>query len=523
MAHDRLESGFTADFEALFHHAPAGYLITGADGTILEVNDAFLKWSGRARDTVQGLNLLMLLPIGDRIMYATHALPLLAAVGEVRELAVDMVDAGGQRRAALLSAMRSSPSAGQTPVDKIIVYSAPRRRSYESELEAALRKAEKADQARLRAEADTAAHQEALAQKDMDLRASLQQSRRNEALLNAILDTIDVGIAVVDQADNDIIKNERYQYHLSHAGAPQGDVADDAELLVFGPDRTTAIPARNIPRKRAARGESFTDEVLWVGPADDARAPSFSARTLQGIEGFAGSVVALVNITRLTNAMAVQEEFVANVSHELRTPLTSIMGYLDLVLEEPGLPPEIKAPLTVALLNSERLLQLVGDLLSTTGGGCPMEAEPTDLAELIRARISSAAVRAELQRVSIEAHIPPTLATKVDPLRMGQVIDNLLSNAIKYSPGGGRITITARHTPESITVQVTDTGIGMTEAEVQQAFTKFFRSGTVLKAAIPGAGLGLAITKNIVEAHRGSIALTSEPDRGTTAILTLPR
>ncbi|MHA7175617.1 sensor histidine kinase [Arthrobacter sp. Sr24] len=505
-------------FETLFHQAPAGYVITSTDGTILEVNDTFLAWCGLERDSVEGTNLLMLFPVGDRIMYATHALPQLATTGEFRELAADIVGAAGQRFPAMLSATRGPVALGKVPVDRIIVFSAPRRRSYESELESALRRAEDAVNARIRAEADAAAHLKALVQKELDLQALLRQSRRNESILEAVLDTVDVGIAVVDTEGHEVMKNSRYQNDLSHATASEG-----GERLLFGLDRTTPSPPMEKPRLRAAKGESFSDELFWVGPPSDLRALSFSARTIKGINNFTGSVLAVADLTRLINAMAAQEDFVANVSHELRTPLTSIIGYLDLVLDEPELPGHIAAPLTVAMRNSERLLELVSDLLSTATPGGAINLQSADLAEIIHARMASATLRANAKDISLLVEIPSALPAEVDPLRIGQVIDNLLANAIKYSPNGGRITISARYTPETIVMEVTDTGMGMTAEEVQQAFSKFFRSGAVRKAAIPGAGLGLAITKSIVEAHQGSITLTSDVGQGTTATIALPR
>ncbi|MFL4477018.1 sensor histidine kinase [Paeniglutamicibacter sp. ORCA_105] len=178
--------------------------------------------------------------------------------------------------------------------------------------------------------------------------------------------------------------------------------------------------------------------------------------------------------------------------------------------------------MNVALRNSERLLQLVADLLSIATAGNAMASQPVDLAGLIHDSIRSAAPRAQSSNVTITSDIPPTLPAVLDS-RISQVLDNLLSNAIKFSPEGGRITIAARCTTECLLLQVTDTGIGMTPEELQVAFSKFFRSCAVKKAAIPGAGLGLAIARNIVEAHHGTITLTSEPGRGTSATITLPK
>jgi signal transduction histidine kinase len=399
-------------------------------------------------------------------------------------------------------------------VDRITVLGAAYRRGYERELEGALRRAEEA-------EVDTTAHRNALAESEHELRLALRQSRMNESLLRTILNTVDIGIAVVDHEATPVMKNSRYQRDLEHATPNSAGGGTDSRLLVYGPDHTTLV-SRDIPLLRAARGESFSDSLIWIGPPGDQRALSVSARPVSETGDFTGSVIAYSDVTRLINAVAAKDDFLANVSHELRTPMTSIVGYLDLVLDDPDLLGHIAAPLKVALRNSERLLQLVDDLLATATAGSALEPRDVDLAGLIRESICSAAPRAQGNNVTITTDLPPTLPAVLDPLRIGQVLDNLLSNAIKFSPGGGHVTIAARHTTGHLTMEITDTGIGMTPQDLQEAFTRFFRSDTVRKAAIPGAGLGLPIIRNIIEAHHGTIAIASEPGHGTTVTLTLP-
>lgn len=521
MAPGHSETTFPADFEALFRQAPAGYLVTGIEGTILEVNDAFLAWASLDRAAVLGMDLMTFLPVEDRIRYATQAVPQLATTGACGDLALDIMGSNGMRHPAILAATRSNPTPGEPSVDRIIMLGTAQRRSHGNQPKTAPHRAEEADNARISAQADAAAHRNALAESENELRLALRQSRRNESLLKTILNTVDIGIAVVDPEASPIMNNSRYRHDLEHATSKGSDGETESGLLAFGPDRSTLVP-EDIPLLRAARGESFSDDLIWIGPPGDQRALSVSARPVSEPDDFTGSVIAYSDVTQLINAVAAKDDFLANVSHELRTPLTSIIGHLDLVLDEPGLPGHITAALNVALRNSERLLQLVGDLLSTATAGNAMAPQPVDLAGLIHDSIRSAAPRAQSNNVTITTDIPPTLPAVLDP-RISQVLDNLLSNAIKFSPEGGRITIAARHTTEHLLLQVTDTGIGMTPEELQVAFSKFFRSCTAMKAAIPGAGLGLAIARNIVEAHHGTIALTSEPGRGTSATITLPK
>jgi signal transduction histidine kinase len=216
---------------------------------------------------------------------------------------------------------------------------------------------------------------------------------------------------------------------------------------------------------------------------------------------------------------------VASVSHELRTPLTSIIGYLDLALEET----QVKDPdgsmavsLHVALRNAERLLQLVSDLLTTASGPAKIEQRNADLADVIASSLASATPRAEEAGVVLVDESPSDLEAFIDPDRMSQVMDNLLSNAIKYSPAGGRVTVRAWQAADGVGFEVEDHGMGIAEEDLGGVFTKFFRTPTVRRAAIPGVGLGLVITKAIVEAHGGAINFTSELGKGTTFRVLLP-
>lgn len=138
------------DFEALFHAAPAGYLLTLRDGTIVEANQTICDWTGRTRAELAGTSMLRLLPAGDRIMYLTHAMPELDNTGSLAELSLQVLGADGGRLPVLLAASRD-PAAGDAPeLDRIVLFRAPERRQYESELAAALRKLEAAEADRQR-------------------------------------------------------------------------------------------------------------------------------------------------------------------------------------------------------------------------------------------------------------------------------------------------------------------------------------------------------------------------------------
>ncbi|MCC9173718.1 ATP-binding protein [Arthrobacter sp. zg-Y179] len=520
-----MDLDFRLDYRALSQTAPAGYFITLMDGTVVDANGTAQKWIGKALDEVRGTSFLKLLPVGDRIVYTTHAMPQLALNAAFAELAVDLLGPDGQRIPVLLSATRSPAAGGRPPLDQVVAFYAHERRLYERDLISALRTAEDAEAARAEAEASLTAQAVVLQEKDVVLQASLMESLRKESMLETILNTIRVGVAVIDEDGRRILTNSRQQLHERLAAPSFTTRPTEAEMYIFGPDRTTPIPVDQRPVKRAALGQSFSDQLVWYGTGEEQKALSVSARSVKGDDdAFRGSVIAYSDVTGLVNAVAAKDDFVANVSHELRTPLTSIMGYLELALdEEDAIPAYVASSLKVAQRNSEKLLHLVSDLLTAAAGSANVQQEVTDLSELVRSGITSAAPRAEINAVAIVAEVPETLPAMVDPKRISQVLDNLLSNAVKYSPDGGQVTVSAWRTEAGSTVlRVADSGIGMTEAEQAEVFTKFFRAGTARRAQIPGVGLGLVITKRIVEEHGGTIAMESEAGKGTVFTVTLP-
>jgi signal transduction histidine kinase len=220
-----------------------------------------------------------------------------------------------------------------------------------------------------------------------------------------------------------------------------------------------------------------------------------------------------------------RSELISLASHELRAPLTSIRGYASTLVREFGHLGEKtqKEFLGVIAWEAERLGHLISDLLDLSQiqeGRLRIErraARPEDLCE---AAVRSAAhpdLKHEL-RVDVAAELPPVLA---DPARVHQALTNLLSNAIKFSPEGSEVVVGARSTDGTVEFYVQDRGVGIPREEQSKLFTRFHR-GANSSPETPGAGLGLYITKAIVEAHGGSIGFKSELGRGSTFRFGLP-
>jgi signal transduction histidine kinase len=233
----------------------------------------------------------------------------------------------------------------------------------------------------------------------------------------------------------------------------------------------------------------------------------------------------------LRSAISVKDEFIALVSHELRTPLTSIIGYLDLVIDgDEAIPDEALHHLAAVSRNADRLLLLVTDLLSAhQAESVPMRLvmERVDVAALAKLSLDDADQRATEAGLTIVRDLPPGIVITADPNRLLQILDNLMSNAIKFTPPGGHISVTVRRQTlpgqgPGVDLMVTDTGVGIDEISLQHVGKKFFRSPMTTSAAVPGIGLGLMITKAIIEAHHGSLTITSAEGEGTSVLVHLP-
>ena len=230
---------------------------------------------------------------------------------------------------------------------------------------------------------------------------------------------------------------------------------------------------------------------------------------------------------RLHEIDRMKDDFIAAVSHELRTPLTSILGYIDLVLEgETGnLTGEQESFLAIVDRNAERLLRLVGDLLFVAQletGEFALDLGEVDLPAVAAEALEAARPSARDKGLELEfdAEVIPTL--RGDRARLGQLLDNLVSNAIKFTPAGGSVAVRVGARNGDAVLEVSDTGIGISAEDQGMLFQRFFRTTAATEQAIQGAGLGLAITKAIVERHGGTIGAESEEGAGTTFRVELP-
>jgi signal transduction histidine kinase len=222
-----------------------------------------------------------------------------------------------------------------------------------------------------------------------------------------------------------------------------------------------------------------------------------------------------------------KNEYLALVGHELRTPLTSISAYTELLREmEPAdLAGDGPAMLEVIERNTAQLRHIIEELLELSAldtGHAAVQLSPVDLAGVVRDSVESVRKAIDGSPIELAAELPDKLVLPGDRRRLRQIVDNLLGNAVKYSPDGGRVSVTLRPVSGAAELAVSDTGIGVSSDEREKLFTGLYRTSRARDRAIPGTGLGLTLSRAVVQRHHGTIELVDHEGPGTTVKVRLP-
>ena len=259
-------------------------------------------------------------------------------------------------------------------------------------------------------------------------------------------------------------------------------------------------------------------ETIWRGNV----ALRVSVSPLAAADGGAGGCVAIVSdVTSAERLEQTRRDYVANVSHELRTPLTALRALIEPLRDGLVTSEEQRQQIyDVVLRETMRLSRLVSDMLELSrlqSGTASLQRSvfsPLPLLSLIR---ETYAPYAEDYQQTFRYEVPESLPdVSGNPDRTQQVLVALLDNAFKYTPEGGTVTLRAEVQPDVLLISVCDTGIGISREDLPHVFDRFFRGDAAHNRETPGNGLGLAIAKNIVEAHKGTITAESSPEKGTT-------
>jgi signal transduction histidine kinase len=227
-------------------------------------------------------------------------------------------------------------------------------------------------------------------------------------------------------------------------------------------------------------------------------------------------------------ASKTKSSFLASMSHELRTPLNAIIGFSDtMILEVFGsLSDRYKSYATDIRTSGEHLLALINDVLDLSrldAGHADLREEEFDPATLIAESLRMVVGQATKAQVALTTHIASDLPhLKADKRRIKQILINLVSNALKFTPAGGQVQVTARLVPAGLAMAVSDSGIGIAPEDIPKVMERFGMVDSSMSRQHAGTGLGLPLSKQLVEAHGGSLVLESTVNVGTTVTVILP-
>jgi signal transduction histidine kinase len=373
-----------------------------------------------------------------------------------------------------------------------------------------------------------------------ELEASLTQLQAvndlvatEKARIEAILDGMGEGLVTVDES-----------WHTTYINEPAIDLLGDHSRIV-GQDATQVI------RLEDADGKIITEAKHPVAKAigsrrrisvDLTKRPAYYVRTgttqrrrigftitpILNSRKAAGAAIVLRDMTEEANMDRAKSEIISIASHQLRTPLTAIRWYAtSLLKDEEDLSPQQRVEYLQRIHDAnQHMIQLVDDLLNVSRidlGTLTLQPRPTNLLRTLDAVLKELAVEIAGKKLKIvensNNHMKPVI---VDPNSLHIIVQNLVSNAVKYSHEKGQVSITVQQQTENAVIEVKDDGVGIPAEQQPKVFSKLFRASNAQRIATDGSGLGLYVTKALVERTGGRIWFESVEGQGTTFFVTLP-
>ncbi|MCX8129820.1 MAG: cell wall metabolism sensor histidine kinase WalK [Clostridia bacterium] len=317
--------------------------------------------------------------------------------------------------------------------------------------------------------------------------------------LNSILDSMGEGVLAFDSRENIILINSKAK-SMMDSTITQGIHAICQNTLRTNSRTITEIDSDN--------------RNLLV-----------CATPLKTSEKADGAVMVLNDITELRLLQEKQRQFITNVSHELKTPLTTILGYIDLLKSEGNDKTVFDTSIQYLEGASDRLLRLISDLIdlsSLNKSEFEIELKSTDISALIRDITGQMSLKAQKFNITLEVDIPQNIRILADHFRVKQALVNVLDNAIKYSPQS-IINVTLTSNAKGVVIAIKDSGCGIPPDMLENVFQPFYRVDKARSRNMGGNGLGLSITKEIIEKHGGAIEINSVEGKGTEVLILLPK
>jgi two-component system phosphate regulon sensor histidine kinase PhoR len=347
---------------------------------------------------------------------------------------------------------------------------------------------------------------------DRTIRTLTEERNLSAAILGSMVE----GVLVVNAAERVVFANHSFA-EIFGLGVPPQESGGLVECV-----RQTELIAAV---RRVLGGEARVESEIVTGTLRQ----HFFAATVASVQttGTDGAVVVLHDITDLRKLERVRRDFVANVSHEFRTPLTAIQGFAETLLAGAIDDPQNRGRfLEIIVEHSRRLARLTEDLLMLSkmdADRLEFETRRIPVAAFVESCIETAQLRARDKDLKLTVNLAdkiPDIAG--DRRRLTEVLQNLLDNAIQYTPSGGEIMVSASMAEHQVEFTVSDTGIGIPQAEQPRIFERFYRVDAARSRQVGGTGLGLAIAKHLVEGHGGRIWVDSEVGHGSQFHFSVP-
>ncbi len=350
-----------------------------------------------------------------------------------------------------------------------------------------------------------------------EIKDKIEKINSEKAKLDLVLSSMFEGVIVTGADEKILLMNPSLRKLFFIESNPEGK-------MVLEVVRNTAVEDM-IARIITGKQQLATEEIAVHAPEE--KILKVNGVPIMRNNKLEGAILVFHDITELRRLEKMRQDFVANVSHELRTPISSIKGYAETLLDGALADKDnAKEFISIICQDADRLASLINDLLDLSkieSGKLKMSFEALDPGVLIKRAITVIDNQAKAKSISLKVNIPQSLPKiKADETRFSQVMINLLDNAIKYSAEGSVAVISAQVVDNVLQIDLSDTGIGISEEDLPRIFERFYRADKARSRELGGTGLGLSIVKHIVSAHGGQVWVKSKLGVGSTFSFTIP-
>ncbi len=360
-------------------------------------------------------------------------------------------------------------------------------------------------------------------------------------ILGAILENVDQGISLTDADLKTVAFNRRFLELLEFPGERfrPGDAFEkfiryNAERGEYGPGDVERLVRERVEVAKRFEPHCFErtrpDGIVIEIRGNPLPAGGFVTTYTDVTQRKRGEAELRQAIEAAELASRSKSEFLANMSHELRTPLNAIIGFSEMTYQgifgPVGNPKYLEYARDINA-SGQHLLDLINDILDLSkieAGKLELQEQVVELPRLVTSCLNLIAERSRRAGLTIETRIPEGLPSlRADERKLKQIVINLLSNAIKFTPAGGTVVVAVdREADHGVTIRISDTGIGIKPEDIATALEPFGQVDSKLNRKYQGTGLGLPVTKALVELHGGALAIESEPGVGTTVVVRFP-